>query len=129
MKVQELERDFHMKAVIWNFNLQWAEERLACTNRKLEKSSLNLDLLDTKEELKKLNKKADHYQKRIKALKNRISVFENKRSLLNECNTLLCDSVFFEEAKTINIQTKGCVKNIKILTSNKRYFCDSKILN
>lgn len=127
MKTEALERDIHMEGLIWKATLQKTEETLKCIEKNLYRAKLNFDAIDTDDKLGEFTQTASHYSERIKRLKQRVARFENKLTLLNECDTSQCDTAFFEEAEDISIEVKNCSKNVKVLSSDISYYTDSII--
>ncbi|WP_432410062.1 hypothetical protein [Rasiella sp. SM2506] len=129
MKTETLERDMHMEALIWKSTLQRTAEQLDCMKNKLYKTKIYFDRLDTNNVWDNYTTTATHYLERIELLKNRVSKFENKLTLLNEC-----DMNCFEEADAISILVESCSKNVKILFSKisdytNRTISDEKFQN
>lgn len=121
MKPESALRDMHMEALLWKSTLQHTEKQLDDFKNKLDKAKLDNDVLD-RDSLEYYTNTSIQYLKRIERLKNRVSRYENKLSLLNECDTSLCDNAFLEEADDISLRIENCSKNVKILSSSVSHF-------
>ena len=127
MKSETLERDMHMEVLIWRTTLQEAEELLDCIDNKLHQAKLAFEATDTNTIIERLTQRAKKFLEKTKQLKQRISKFENKLSLLKECDTSQCDTAFFEEAEAIAVKTNNSIKNLKVFALELKYYLDAKI--
>tara|TARA_R100000935_G_scaffold15425_2_gene30796 strand:+ start:23491 stop:23853 length:363 start_codon:yes stop_codon:yes gene_type:complete len=118
MITKDKERDFHMEALTWKTSLQETEGLLEDIEKKIHRT--NSIVADKTKERFALSIK--HYLEKIKNLKQRVSIFENRLSFLNECDTSQCDLAFFEEADDISTLVKICTKNVKVLLSDSSYY-------
>ena len=110
MQNNTTQHELHMQALIWKSKTQKIEEIL-------EKAKLDYDVMDKKGKGEEFPKAYNYYLEKIEHLKHRISHFENKLSVLNECDTSHCDTAFFDESEAISIGVKNCMRNVKEFAS------------
>ena len=129
METETTYRDMHIKALQWKVTLQQAEELLYGIEKKLHTINSRPGITNVDVTMERLSKSAKKNSEEIKRIKQSISYFENRLSLMNECDTSQCDTAFFEEAEAISLQVKIVNKNVNVLSSKIDIIKESKILD
>tara|TARA_R110002049_G_scaffold181887_2_gene349364 strand:- start:157 stop:519 length:363 start_codon:yes stop_codon:yes gene_type:complete len=119
----------HIKALQWKVTLQQAEELLYGIEKKLHTINSRPGITNVDVTMERLSKSAKKKSEEINRIKQSISYFENRLSLMNECDTSQCDTAFFEEAEAISLQVKKVNKNVNVLSSKIDIIKESKILD
>ncbi len=129
METETTYRDMHIKALQWKVTLQQAEELLYGIEKKLHTINSRPGITNVDVTMERLSKSAKKKSEEINRIKQSISYFENRLSLMNECDTSQCDTAFFEEAEAISLQVKIVNKNVNVLSSKIDIIKESKILD
>lgn len=129
METETTYRDMHIKALQWKVTLQQAEELLYGIEKKLHTINSRPGITNVDVTMERLSKSAKKNSEEINRIKQSISYFENRLSLMNECDTSQCDTAFFEEAEAISLQVKKVNKNVNVLSSKIDIIKESKILD
>ena len=129
METETTYRDMHIKALQWKVTLQQAEELLYGIEKKLHTINSRPGITNVDVTMERLSKSAKKKSEEINRIKQSISYFENRLSLMNECDTSQCDTAFFEEAEAISLQVKKVNKNVNVLSSKIDIIKESKILD
>lgn len=129
METETTYRDMHIKALQWKVTLQQAEELLYGIEKKLHTINSRPGITNVDVTMERLSKNGKKKSEEINRIKQSISYFENRLSLMNECDTSQCDTAFFEEAEAISLQVKKVNKNVNVLSSKIDIIKESKILD
>lgn len=117
MNLQGIEKNFHSDIIKWKFDLQEVDYLLSSANRKLQHTSENIRLINAHSTPERLNRSATKLKDQIKYIKKRISVLENKLSMIVLGGLHNNDDVFYE-AETIEALIKEVIKNSTLLTGD-----------
>lgn len=123
MKTETMERDMDMEALIWKSTLQQIEAKIKSKIKGLYKTTIDNKTSVTKN----FNNAAIHYLERIERLKNRVSKYENKLSLIDELGKFRNETCLLKEADDISISVINCKKNVKLLSEKISNYLDAKI--
>ncbi|WP_432410118.1 hypothetical protein [Rasiella sp. SM2506] len=127
MKKETTESDLHSRALVWKTISQETQELLQRIEKILHIAKLNLDALDTEEALEGFSNTAKHYSERNERLQQRITHFEDKLSVMNECDTSECDLEFSDEVEAISMEVEKGKNGSSILASEISSYTDCKL--